>query len=60
MYNFIMNNVNISKRKLINDEKEPFSRDCVLNDVTFKRIIILLKSINHSNSNSVLFLRKWF
>ena len=32
---------NISKRKLINAEKEPFGRDFVLDDVTFERIIIL-------------------
>ena len=43
-----MNNVNISKRKLINGEKEPFSRDSVFDDVTFERIIMLNKiPINH-------------
>ena len=54
-----MNNVYITKRKLINDEKNPFGRDCVFDDVTFESLIIL-KKIPINNYKTLLFLRKWF
>ena len=41
-----MNNVNISERKLINGEKEPFGRDSVFDYVTFDLIENI--SIYHS------------
>jgi hypothetical protein len=43
MYN--LNNEIVSKRKLINGEKDPFGKDTVFDDVTLK-IIILIK-LNH-------------
>ena len=39
---------------MINAEKQPFSKDCVIDDVTFERIIILLK-LNESNQFIVVF-----
>ena len=34
----LLHNEHISKRKLINNEKEPFGRDCIFDDVTFEFI----------------------
>jgi hypothetical protein len=43
-----MNNVNIPIRKLINDEKEPFGKNPVFDDVTFECIAIHETKLNRS------------